>query len=68
MVGGLLSKAAPKVSKVMTTPFVGSGIAAGTVLAMDENVRNYAAEHPARFAVSQFLTDTAIGAKKACQS
>lgn len=63
-VGGLLSKAAPKVSKVMTTPFVGSGIAAGTVLAMDENVRNYAAEHPARFAVSQFLTDTAIGAKK----
>lgn len=63
-VGGLLSKAAPKVSKVMTTPFVGSGIAAGTVLAMDENVCNYAAEHPARFAVSQFLTDTAIGAKK----
>lgn len=63
-VGGLLSKAAPKVSKVMTTPFVGSGIAAGTVLAMDENVRKYAEEHPARFAVSQFLTDAAIGTKK----
>ena len=52
-VGGLLSKAAPTVSKVMTTPFVGSGIAAGTVLAMDENVRKYAEEHPARFAVSR---------------
>lgn len=63
-VGGLLSKAAPKVSKVMTTPFVGSGVAAGVTLAMDENVRKYAEEHPARFAVSQFLTDTAIGAKK----
>lgn len=63
-VGGLLSGVAPKVSKAMTTPFVGSGVAAGTMLAMDDNVLKYAAAHPARFAVSTFTTDVAITAKK----
>ncbi len=63
-VGGLLSDVAPKVSKVMTTPFVGSGVAAGTMLAMDDNVLKYAAAHPARFAVSTFTTDVAITAKR----
>lgn len=63
-VGGLLAKTAPKVSKVMTTPFVGSGVAAGTMLAMDENTRKYASEHPQRFAVNTFTTDAALGVKK----
>ncbi|WP_337799699.1 LPD38 domain-containing protein [Phascolarctobacterium succinatutens] len=63
-VGGLLAKTAPKVSKVMTTPFVGSGVAAGAMLAMDENTRKYASEHPQRFAVSTFTTDAALGVKK----
>lgn len=63
-VGGLLSKAAPKVSAVMTTPFVGTGVAAATTLAMDANVRNYAEEHPARFLVNNFTTDAAIGVKR----
>lgn len=63
-VGGLLAKTAPKVSKVLTTPFVGSGVAAGTMLAMDENTRKYASEHPQRFAVNTFTTDAALGVKK----
>lgn len=63
-VGGLLAKTAPKVSKVMTTPFVGSGVAAGTMLAMDENTRKYASEHPQRFAVNTFTIDAALGVKK----
>lgn len=63
-VGGLLAKTAPMASKIMTTPFVGSGVAAGTMLAMDENTRKYASEHPQRFAVNTFTTDAAIGVKK----
>lgn len=63
-VGARLANVAPKVSKVMTTPFVGSSAAAGVGLAVDENQRKFAKEHPARFLVNNFTTDAAIGAKK----
>lgn len=63
-VGGKLAKAAPLASKVLTTPFVGSTMAAGGTLAASPEMRQFASEHPARFAVNMFTTDTAIGAKK----
>ena len=63
-VGGKLAKAAPLASKVLTTPFVGSTMAAGGTLAASPEMREFASEHPARFAVNMFTTDTAIGAKK----
>ena len=63
-VGGKLAKAAPLASKVLTTPFVGSTMAAGGTLAASPEMRQYAMEHPARFAFNMFTTDASIGAKK----
>ena len=62
--GGKLAKVAPLASKVLTTPFVGSTMAAGGTLMASPEMRKFASEHPARFAVNMFTTDTAIGAKK----
>lgn len=62
--GSLLKNIAPRVSKVLTTPFVGSGVAVGATMAYDDNIANYAKEHPQRFAVQSFTMDAALGAKK----
>ena len=62
--GSLLKNVAPRASKVLTTPFVGSGVAVGATMAYDDNIANYAKEHPQRFAVQSFTMDAALGAKK----
>lgn len=62
--GSFLKNVAPRASKVLTTPFVGSGVAVGATMAYDDNIANYAKEHPQRFAVQSFTMDAALGAKK----